>query len=399
MKHSSSDVPQTPVRVAMVGSFPPQAQGIQDYCRELAEGIGQHTTIHAIGFRRMYPRRLFPGVKDAMDPTKSPPRAPHLTCEHRMTWYNPFGWLLRALTVPADVVHLQWWSLPLWPIMMTFALAARLRRLPLVVTVHNVLPHESSRYFVPASKTVCRLAHCVVVHSQTNADQLRQHYGLPGERIVVVPMPVTRADVVPIEKYVARRSLHIKASPPTILLFGTIRPYKGLGTLLEAVARLRDRLPDAQLIIAGKPWEPWQPYEEKIHRLGLMDNVFTFIDYVPEDEVNTLLSAADCFVLPYTHFDAQSAVGALYLPYGKPMVVTNVGGLPHWVNQDTRFVVPPDSPDALADALIDLFANLPERNAWFESWAKEALLTMTPRAVGARHLEIYGTLLTASPND
>jgi glycosyltransferase involved in cell wall biosynthesis len=376
----------------MVGAFPPQSQGIQDYCREIAEGIGAHTSIHAVGFRAMYPSFLFPGVRQAMDPTKAPPAAPYLTTEHRLAWYNPLGWVVRALTMRADVLHVQWWSLPLWPVMMTFAVIARLRSIPIAVTVHNVLPHERSRLFVPATRALCWLAHGVFVHSHVNGRQLRDRYGVAPERIEVVPMPVTCANVKPDNARSARATLGVPAGVPLVLFFGTIRPYKGLHGLITAFAKLRETEPEAHLVVAGKPWEPWAPYEQQIESAGLGDHVLTFTDYVPEEEVNTLLSAADCFVLPYTHFDAQSAVGARYLPYGRPLIVTDVGGLPEWVNHDPRFIVPPEDTDALAKALVEVIASLPDATAWFAQWSREALRTMHPEAVGALMTTHYSGL-------
>lgn len=385
--------PRHTFRVAMLGSFPPQAQGIQDYGREIAEGIGAHVKIHAIGFRSMYPAVFFPGVKAAMDPAKPPPIAPFLTCEHRLTWYNPAGWVLRALTFKADLLHVQWWSLPLWPVMFTFAVAARLRKIPLVVTVHNVMPHEPSRFFAAVTQALCRLADHVVVHSTANARQARTHLGLPPERVSTIPMPLIHSDVVPERKDRARRALHLSDDAPVVLFFGTIRPYKGLSTLIPAFATVLHHFPDAQLVIAGKAWEPWEKYEEELNEHGVTNSVRTFIEYVPEDEVNTLLSAADCFVLPYTHFDAQSAVGSLYLPYGRPIIVSDVGGLPEWVNHDLRFIVPPEDHVALASRITAVLKNLEGTTSWFEAWSREAAVKISPEAVGAQHVALYEKLI------
>ena len=91
----------------------------------------------------MYPAFLYPGGKAAVDPTKAKLEAPSLTVEHRLAYYNPFGWVWAGLTTDADVLHVQWWSLPLWPVYFTIMLLMRLRGKRVVITVHNVLPHDS----------------------------------------------------------------------------------------------------------------------------------------------------------------------------------------------------------------------------------------------------------------
>src|SRR3990170_1624033 len=139
-----------------------------------------------------------------------------------------------------------------------------------------------------------------------------------------------------------------------VLFFGNIRPYKGLDVLLRAFAGVRDEMERVTLVVAGQPWPAasgWQPYHRLIYSLGLDGSVRAFPGYAPAAEVERFFAAADVVVLPYTHFDAQSAAGTLALTFGRPLLVSNVGGLPELV-RDRSAVVSPGSPEALRDALL-----------------------------------------------
>jgi len=113
------------------------------------------------------------------------------------------------------------------------------------------------------------------------------------------------------------------------LFFGAIRPYKGLLTLLEALTKLKSE--NYRLIIAGQPWKipgqdrnDWQTF---IDNHDLADKLSLHLDFIPDNEVAGYFVAADLVVLPYTFFNAQSGVGSVALPFGKPLLVSDLEGL------------------------------------------------------------------------
>jgi len=377
------------LRVLLLGSFPPQTQGIAGYCAGLATALAGLVEVEALGFRAMYPPWLFPGEKRAMDPTAAAPSAPGLRVRHALAWYNPLGWLWHAWKTPAQVVHLQWWSLPLFPVCLAFAWAARRRGLPLVLTAHNVLPHERSRGFLWASRRLYRRADHIVVHSETNRSQLLETFGLDPARVTCVPMGATPPMTAPPSRAEALRVLDLPPERPTLLFFGIIRPYKGLDVLLHALATVRERHPEVLLIVAGKAWASWKPCADLIDTMGLARNAEVRLGYIPESDVARYFAAADLVVLPYTHFDAQSAVGAQALGHGKALLVTDTGGLPELVKGDPRWCVPPRDPAALAGAICN-FLDAPDA-------AKRAFATEVGGHTGwgesaAQHAGIYHQL-------
>jgi glycosyltransferase involved in cell wall biosynthesis len=95
----------------------------------------------------------------------------------------------------------------------------------------------------------------------------------------------------------------------------------------------------------------WALYQRLIDSLGIRANVRTHLDYVPPDDIELYFESADVVALPYTHFDAQSTVGALALPFGKPLSVTDAAGLPELVRTPAAIVPAGSTEDLQADLL------------------------------------------------
>lgn len=380
-------------RVAMLGSFPPQTQGIPMYCGELAKALSRHCEVHALGFRKMYPPRLFPGVQARMDPTYPAPEGPHLTLSHEITYYNVWHWLRLARTTPADVFHAQWWSLPLWPVTYTLLRGFRARGVPRVLTIHNVLPHERRGVFIRATRALCRLADRIVVHGEANLARFGVLYPGFERRVREAPHGTPAEDPNKPSRESARAVLDWPADAAIVLFFGIIRPYKGVDTLIRAFADFARARPDALLVIAGRPWTDWGPYARLIEELGLGERVRPRLDYVPAGEVANYVAGADLVVLPYTHFDAQSGVASLCLPYKTPMIVSSVGGLRDSVGRDPEWLAPPGDADALAARIRDFFERRTEKKARFAALAERVLSETSFERVAERHAAIYRELL------
>jgi glycosyltransferase involved in cell wall biosynthesis len=152
----------------------------------------------------------------------------------------------------------------------------------------------------------------------------------------------------------ARRALGLSPGDPVVLFFGYVKPYKGLGVLLESMARLRAMLPRVRLLVAGEPVGSTAPYRRAIARLGLGEHVRWSGAFVPTPMLTKYLTAADVVALPY--LDGSSS-GALLTAqsFGRPVVATDVADLPELVDPgNTGLLVPPADPGALAGALHHL---------------------------------------------
>lgn len=176
-----------------------------------------------------------------------------------------------------------------------------------------------------------------------------------------------------------------------------IRPYKGVQHLLQAFPTVASRCPHAHLVIAGKPWVDWTPYQRQIEEGHLEERVHLFLEYIPEARVPLFFSAADLVVLPYIHFDAQSGVGAWALPHRKPMIVSDVGGLPEWVANDPHWIVPAGDAQALAERIIAFLSDPDGATAAFRPIAEAVLAESNWDRVAKLHLEVYAAALQSRP--
>ena len=142
---------------------------------------------------------------------------------------------------------------------------------------------------------------------------------------------------------------------PRLLFFGKIRPYKGLRTLLEALALVRPQL-DFEAVIAGEFYTDPRPYKRLARRLGLEEHLVWLDRYIPNEEVPGVFRRADLVVLPYVEA-TQSGVVPVAYQFGVPVIATRVGGLAEVVRDgETGYLVPPRDPASLAARIVHFFS-------------------------------------------
>ncbi|MGD9113136.1 MAG: glycosyl transferase family 1, partial [Desulfobacterales bacterium] len=159
--------PQLALKIAMLGSFPP-LRGLSSYCLEISLALAEYVSIEFISFKRLYPRILYPGGGLKDDPTFPDTAHKRINIKRRLRWYNPLTWILEAVVVRSDLLHAQWWSLPLLPIYVCICGIFKLRGKPIILTVHNVLSHERSSIYKTASKVLFKLGNHFIVHTEKN---------------------------------------------------------------------------------------------------------------------------------------------------------------------------------------------------------------------------------------
>jgi len=338
-------------RVAILGSLPP-LRALSSYCLELALAIADLGKVEFISFKKIYPAIFYPGGDLKEDHTFPVIKHRNLKVWRRLTWYNPLSWIYEGLSPDADLLHAQWWSPPLTLTYLFVCLGFKLRKRPIVFTVHNVLQHEKASLYDILSRILFSLCDHFIVHSGLNKRQLVRHFNILPEMVTQIPHgPLdfhVRGDT---DRDQVRKEMGFEPRDRVILLFGAIRPYKGIDTALKAFSKVLQKIPEARLLIAGKLWEDWEPYERLVQDLEIGDKIKTCLRYIASDEVCNFFEVSDLVILPYHHFDSQSGVGATAISFRKPMIVTMVGGLPELV-MDQDCVVPPMDPDALSLTVV-----------------------------------------------
>lgn len=273
-----------------------------------------------------------------------------------------------------DVVHAQL-CLPNDPRLLA---VAPLRPGRFAVTVHDVEVHPGDPavpfYKSAQAKWLVSNAGVVFVHAEPLREQLLARWRVRGP-VVVVPHGIDRAEPAPLP------------SAPSLLLFGRISTYKGVDVLLDAMPLIWEREPATTLTIAGAGPLPDSPLLND-PRVRLRH------EHVPDDDVPDLFNGASLVVLPYREA-SQSGVGSLAKGYGRPLLVTDVGGLPELVADGSGITIPAGDARALADAACALLAD----REGLERLAAAALRSVTAQAgwdvVGERTIEAYERHLLA----
>ncbi len=174
---------------------------------------------------------------------------------------------------------------------------------------------------------------------------------------------------------------------PVVLCFGLIRPHKGIEFLLEA---FRD-VPDAELWVVGMPRMPLQPLRELAAPIA--DRIRFVPRFVADREVPAYFRRADVVALPHLNAE-QSGVLHIALAFGKPLVLTSVGGFPEVAERDGAAVlVPPTDGPALGRALRELLADEAQRRRLSDAAAAAAAGRYSWDRIAARTLDLYRSVL------
>ena len=188
-----------------------------------------------------------------------------------------------------------------------------------------------------------RWAKQIIVHATSARQQLLSQYSCMAEQV----------HVIPIGSYNFFTNF-IRENPSvnknTLLFFGRIWGYKGLDYLIQAEPLITQAIPDIRIIIAGHG-ESFEKYRKNMVN---PDRFEVHNHFIPNDEVAEYFQRASIVVLPYVEA-SQSGVVAIAYAFGKPVIATNVGGLPDMVlDGKTGLLVPPADPYSLAQAIIKL---------------------------------------------
>jgi glycosyltransferase involved in cell wall biosynthesis len=258
-----------------------------------------------------------------------------------------------------DVIHFQWAPLPSvdrWFVPLLERIA------PVVLTVHDSTPFNGNpRGGLQSigSVAIMRQFKRVIVHTEAARTRLID-YGVPPDRIERVPHGVLGQPVPVNEAPVSADP----ARPVTLLLFGRIKPYKGVDLLLEAVSRLKpEHRARCRLWVVGEPHMDVTPLQQQAHALGLQDKVDFDFRFVKDEEIPGIFARSDVMVLPYREIDA-SGVLMIALASGLPIVASKMGLFAELLENDRHgFLTPPENIGALAAALGELIDSPSKRAA------------------------------------
>lgn len=339
------------MRIVLIGPVYPYKGGIAHYTSLLYQALCSKHDTTMVSYKMQYPRFLF--KKEQKDYSNI-----SFLVKDTKYWINtanPFniiGVARKIRKLNPDFVLIQWWHPYFAPCY--YLLSVFLGRIPVMYTCHNVFPHERFPMDHFLTRLALRKAKGYIVQSHTDEQDLLSIK--QNANYVVTPHPTYNAfRMKNISKVDARSLLQVDNETPMLLFFGFVREYKGLNVLLDALPIVKKNIPNIELWVVGDFGEDKEKYFNLISQNDIEENIHLVEGYIPDQEVEKYFAATDLVVLPYISA-TQSGIAQIAYGFDKPVVVTDVGGLPDIVQDGkTGYVVPSQDANAIARAIEKFF--------------------------------------------
>jgi len=338
---------------------PSFSRGLQDYTHNLARGLAETDLDFAVYVNRAYPHD-----------TETPMSRPVFSG-------NPAEDVRRLVTAlrkdRPDIVHSQSTNLKLLVLLLVLRPVLGYR---LVLTPHS----STSNWDRP-------LFDRVQYRIYSNCDGVIWHTEHDLEAVDITDVEQTIIDHgnyafyardVDLDRVTARDRLGLPERDVVFLFFGYIRSNKRLDLLIDAFASLPPEFRrDASLVVAGKPvaddgsgdWAPFDTYRRRIQEQGIADSVYTWPEFVDDDDVPAFFVASDVIVTPYDTI-SESGVAHIAFAFGRPVIASRTGGFAELLDDGEHgYLFPSGSVPGLRDRLRtaiknpDALARMGERNA------------------------------------
>ena len=339
--------------------------GIAQFTSHLASQLEQAGSVEFVSWSQLYPsfltsRNFFDQSSNA---TISNSKANFL-----LAYMNPFSWLYfvyKCIKRKPDFICLTWVHPVHAPIYIVVNMLLKLFcSTEIVYICHNILPHESFR----GSRLLTRIA-------LSTSDRLIVHSS--SEKKLATEL-TNNAEItqlfLPLHNFFS--SVENSAKEPDsneylqLLFFGSIRHYKGVDVLIDAMHILKKCLPNIRLKIIGEPFYKTadkssleylcqqSEIERRIADLQLQQMIKSDFRYIANEEVPELFYHCDIAIFPYRSATQSGPITVAY-SFDKPVISTRVGGIPDVVLEGiSGYLVEPEDSQALADAIIK-FSNQP----------------------------------------
>ncbi|MBK7572213.1 MAG: glycosyltransferase [Bacteroidetes bacterium] len=342
------------MKAVIVGPAFPLRGGIADFNEALAIAFQEEkieTFIYSFYFQ--YPKFLFPGTNQNAEGSPNSALKIHST----ISSVNPISWWNTAkkiISEKPDFVVIRYWLPFMAPALGTIAKLLRRKKIHVIAITDNVIPHEKRPGDSAFTGYFVRNCDAFVTMSKSVLNDLSKFTSSAKKKFI--PHPVYNIFGQAIPKSEARKKLSIQNDEKLILFFGFIRSYKGLDLLIEAMSDPALRDLNVKLLIAGEFYEDRKPYLDKIASIENGDRFILHTEFIGKESVKDYFCAADLIVQPYKSA-TQSGITQIAYHFGRPMLVTNVGGLAEIVTDKRVGYVTERTAGAIADAISDFYVN------------------------------------------
>jgi glycosyltransferase involved in cell wall biosynthesis len=350
-------------KIIIIGPTYPYRGGNSLFVTFLHDILSKEYDVTIFNYKLLYPDFLFPGKTqyDLSDEVKK------IESIRIVNSINPFNWFIvarRLNSINPDLIIFDWWH-PFFAFChftISFFLRKRLKKKVVFIT-ENIVSHEKNFFENVLTKIGLFNAKYFITLSQKVESELKKF--AKARSIYRSELPVynhLKGDEN--QRDEIRRKFNFEDDEKVILFFGYVRKYKGLDLLIQSLKILQqsDTSRKYKLLIAGEFYENRENYLSLIENLDLTDKVIIYDSYIPNERVKEFFVASDLVVLPYRGA-TQSGILNLAYGFGKPVVVTNVGGLSEFViAEKTGIIANEPTPESLSQAIVQFFNLTPKVN-------------------------------------
>jgi glycosyltransferase involved in cell wall biosynthesis len=339
-------------KVIIIGPAYPLRGGLATFNHRLCKAfLDAGFNASLLSFSLQYPAFMFPGTSQY----SSDPAPDGIEIKTIMNSINPFNWIKTGFYLKKqkpDVIIVRYWLPIMGPCLGTI-LRFLNKKVKVICIADNIIPHEKrfgddwfTHYFA-------KPIHAFVTMSNKVTSDLVQ-FNKKNKPVLQLAHPLYDNFGALVPKERAKEKIGLHANDKVLLFFGFIRKYKGLDMLIEAMQSQNIKNENIKLIIAGEFYEDEGPYKELIDKTENTKNILLFNTFIPDSEVGNYLNAADVVVQPYRNA-TQSGVTPLAFYFEKPMIVTNVGGLPQMAPNGKSGIVCEPNINSIESAILQFF--------------------------------------------
>jgi glycosyltransferase involved in cell wall biosynthesis len=337
-------------KVIIIGPAHPLRGGLASFDERLARQFqfdGFNTTIYTYSLQ--YPSFLFPGTTQY----SSEPKPKDINIKVCINSINPLNWIkigLELKKLKPKIIVVRYWLPFMGPCLGTILRITKQNKYTKVICIaDNVIPHEKRIGDKSFTKYFTKSIDGFVTMSKKVLEDLKQFSNKPAQQIQH-PLYDNFGEII--SKQEARKYLNLNQDDHIILFFGFIRKYKGLDILFESMQHLKST--NIKLLVAGEFYEDKKQYDDLIEEYGIKDSLILRTDFIQDSEVKYYLCAADFVIQPYRNA-TQSGVTPLAYHFEKPMLVTNVGGLPDLVPDGKVGLIAEPNAISIAEKIKELY--------------------------------------------
>jgi D-inositol-3-phosphate glycosyltransferase len=327
-------------KIIIVGPAYPYRGGNSLFISYVYETLSNHFQVKLFNYKILYPTILFPGSTQFDESQIVVKKVPNIRIVNSI---SPWNWIRVATKLKkeeADLIVFDWWH-PFFAFchfVITFLVRKKYKGRIAFIT-ENVISHESHFIDRLLSKIGLRNADKFIALSDQVEKDLQEIS--KGRKIYKSQLPI-------FDVYNAKRGhepfskedFGFSKTDKVLLFFGYVRKYKGLDILLNSLPTLIRMDSAIKLLIAGEFYEDPKPYYEIIKSLGIQNYIKIENKFISNEEVYKYFDSSDLVLLPYRSA-TQSGILNIAYAFKKPVIVTKVGGLSEFVEDEKTGIIIP----------------------------------------------------------